>query len=106
MSDRKPGLAGARWADAEHQFVVLERADIGVLCRSARPHRALTQVDRLERGFGGLGVEFAQGVLRDPGPDRPLAISLRDVLSLARLRIKRFQDAPRGVAAVARACNG
>ena len=36
------------WADAEHQFVLLERADVGILRRGARPHRALAQVDGFE----------------------------------------------------------
>ena len=40
MRHRKPGLAGAGRADAEHHLVALQRADIGILRGRARAHRA------------------------------------------------------------------
>ena len=48
MRDRQPGLAGAGRSRAEGQRVALERAHVGVLARSAGPHRTLAQVDLLE----------------------------------------------------------
>ena len=56
--------------------------------------------------LGGLGVEFEQRALRDHGADRALDVALRQILALHRLRIERFQHAPRGVAAVARSGDG
>ncbi|OIQ62942.1 hypothetical protein GALL_555230 [mine drainage metagenome] len=98
---REPGLAGACRADAEYQFVALERAYIGVLRGGAGAHRALAQVDGLERRFDCLGVEFEKRTLRDHGADRAFDIALRQVVPLHRLRIERLQHAPRGVAAIA-----
>jgi len=106
MRHREPGLAGAGGADAEHQFMALERADIGILRRGASPHRSLAQVDGLERGFDRLGVEFEQRALRDHGADRALDVALRQIVPLRRLRIQRLQHAPYRIAAVARSGDG
>ena len=106
MRHRKPGLAGAGGADAEHHFVALQRADVGILRGGARPHRTLAQIDGLERGLGGLGIELEQRALRDHGADRAFDFALREIVALHRLRIERLQHAPRGVAAVARSCDG
>ena len=103
MRHREPGLAGAGRADAEHQFVAFERADIGILRGGAGPHRALAQIDALELRFCGLGVELEQRALRDHRADRAFDIALRQIVALGCLRIQGFQHAPRGVAAVARA---
>ena len=87
-------------------LMALQRADIGILRGGARPHRTLAQIDGLERGLGGLGVEFEQRALRDHGADRAFDFALREVVALHGLRIERLQHAPRGVAAVARAGDG
>ncbi len=106
MCDRQPGLAGAGGADAEHQFVALQCTDVGILRGRACPHRTLAQVDGLERGLGGLGVEFEQRALRDHGADRALDFALREIVALQRLCIERLQHAPCGIAAVAGARDG
>src|SRR5258705_3508074 len=103
MRHRKPGLASAGRPGAEYQLVALERADVGVLRGGARPHRPVAQMDGLELGFGGFGVELEQRPLRDPGADRALDIALRRIVPLRGLSIQRLQYPPRGVAAVARA---
>lgn len=36
MGNREPGLAGAGGADAEHQLMALQGADVGILCGGAR----------------------------------------------------------------------
>jgi hypothetical protein len=106
MRHRKPGLAGAGGADAEHHLAALQRTDVGILRGGARPHRTLAQIDGLERGLGGLGIELEQRALREHGADRAFDFALREVMSLHGLGIERFQHAPRGVAAVARAGDG
>jgi len=52
----EPGLAGAGRSGAEHQWVALERAHIGVLAEYG-PHRTLAQIDFLERGTRRRGIE-------------------------------------------------
>ncbi len=106
LRDREPGLAGAGRTDAEHQFVALEGADVGILRGGPRPHRPLAQVDGLERGFDGLGVEFEQRALGDHGANRAFDVTLGQFLSLCRLHIQRFQHLPRSIAAVARTGDG
>src|SRR5215218_2770500 len=106
MRDREPGLAGAGGADAEHQLVALQRADVGILRRRARTHRALAQIDAVEGGFGRLGVELEQRALRDHGTDRALDLALVEILSLHGLGVERLQHPARGIAAVARAADG
>lgn len=107
MRYRQPGLAGAGRADAEHQLVALQRADVGVLRGGASPHRALAQVDRLERGGGGLlGVEFEQRALGDHGADRAFDVALHQIVAGDRLGIQRFQHAPCRIAALARSADG
>src|SRR6476469_567687 len=105
MRDREPGLAGAGGADAEHQRVALQRADVGILRRRARPHWALEQIDAVEAGFGLLGIELEQRALRDHGADRALDLALVEILSLHGLSVERLQHAARGIAAVARAAD-
>ncbi len=56
--------------------------------------------------LGGLGVELEQRALRQHGADRAFDFALREVVSLHRLCIERFQHAPRSVAAVAGAGDG
>ncbi|MGY4354918.1 hypothetical protein ACVW0J_001411 [Bradyrhizobium sp. i1.7.7] len=104
--DREPGLAGAGGADAEHQLVALQRADVGILRGSACAHRALAQIDAVEGGFGRFGVEFEQRALCDHGADRAFDFALVEILPLHGLRVECLQHAARGVAAVARAADG
>ncbi len=84
LRDREPGLAGAGGADAEGQRVALERADVGVLRRGARPHRALAQVDFLECGSREFRVEVEQRALRNHGADRALDVALSPARGRAR----------------------
>ncbi len=86
--------------------MALQRADIGILRGGARPHRALAQVDFLELRFPGFGVELEQRALRDHRADRAFDVALGEVLSFHGLLIEHFKHAPRGVAAVARTCDG
>src|SRR5262249_24690081 len=106
MRDRKPGLAGAGGTDAEYELVPFQRADIGILRGSARPHRTLAQVDDLEGGLDGLRIVLEQRALRDHRADRAFDVALRDILAFHGLGIERFQHAARGIAAVARARDG
>lgn len=101
LRHREPGLAGAGGSDAEHQLVLLQRADVGILCGGARPHRALAQVDGFERRFRRFGIEFEQRALGDHGADRAFDLTLREVMALSRLGVQRLQHAPRRIAAVA-----
>ncbi len=106
LRHREPCLAGAGGADAEYQFVALERADVGILRGGACAHRALAQVDFLELRFRRLGIELEQRALRDHGTDRTLDIALRDVLTAHRLLVEHFEYAPGGIAAIARSGDG
>jgi len=72
---------------------------------SSCPHRALAQIDGLECGLGGLGVEFEQRSLCDHCTDGAFDVSLRQIVPLHRLCIQSLQHAARGIAAVARARN-
>ncbi|MGY4466122.1 hypothetical protein ACVWWK_001804 [Bradyrhizobium sp. LB9.1b] len=81
--------------------MALQRADVGILCRRARAHRALAQIDAVEGGFGRLGIELEQRTLRDHGADRALDLALVEILSLHGLCVERLQHAARGIAAVA-----
>ena len=103
MRDREPGLAGAGRAGAEHQRVALERAHVGVLPGGARAHRALAQIDLLERRARRRRIEIEQRALRDHEPDRAFDIALREVVAALDLLIKAFEHAARALAAVARA---
>ena len=103
MRHRKPGLAGAGRADAEHQLVAFERAYVGVLRGGTCPHRALAQIDGLECGLGGLGVEFEQRSLCDHCTDGAFDVALRQIVPLHRLCVQSLQHAARGIAAVASA---
>ncbi|MFK4679209.1 hypothetical protein ABIF39_000966 [Bradyrhizobium diazoefficiens] len=106
MRDREPGLAGTGRSNAEHQFVALQRADVGVLRGGARAHRAFAQVDAVEGRFGRFGVELEQGALCDHGADRALDLALVEILPLHRLGVEHLQHAARGIATVARAADG
>jgi len=81
--------------------VALERTDIGILRGRPRPHRALAQIDGLERRSHVLGVELEQRALRDHSADCAFDIALRQIVTLGRLGVQRLQHAASGVAAVA-----
>ncbi len=53
-----------------------------------------------------LGIEFEQRALCQHDADRAFDLALREVMSLHGLCIECLQHAPRGVAAVAGACDG
>ena len=68
----QPGLAGPGRADAEHQLVPLQRADIGILRRRARPHRLVvaTGAVRLTRAGGRLTGAGGRQASRKAGTGR------------------------------------
>src|SRR5262249_44484392 len=102
----EPGLAGAGRTGAEHQRVLAQRADIGVLRRGARPHRALAQIDLLEAAPCGSGIEVEQRALRDREPDRALDIARGEILSALDMLVEALQHAARLLDRVARAFKG
>ena len=95
MRDREIGLAGAGGADAEHQLMALERADIGVLRGGARAHRALAQVDLLEGRPRARRVEVEQRALRDRLPDGAVDVALAQLVAALELLVEHFEHAAR-----------
>src|SRR6185437_12026715 len=95
VRDREPGLAGAGRAGAEHQRMALERADIGVLRRRARPHRALA---------GRVVVE--QRALRDRLADGAFDVALRKIVAALDLLVQALEHAARLLAGAARTVDG
>src|SRR5438445_13398920 len=101
MRDREPGLAGTGRADTEDKLMTLERADIGVLARGARPHRALAHIDLFEgRTIGGFEIE--QRALRDRKTDRAVDVALGEIVATLDLLVKTVEHAARALAGVAR----
>ena len=89
--------------DAEHELVALERADVGVLAGGARAHRALAQVDLLERRARRRRIEIEQRALRDREADRAFDVALREIVAALDLLVEAFEHALGALAAVARA---
>ena len=59
----------------------LQRADIGVLRGGARAHRALAQIDLLERRARGRRVEVEQRALRDGQADRAFDVAGGEIVA-------------------------
>ena len=106
VRDRKPRLAGAGRAGAEHQRVALERADIGILSGGARPHRTLAQIDLLERRPRGGGIDVEQRALRDRLAHRAFDIAGAQVVPALDLVLQHIEDAARLLDRVARPFKG
>ena len=87
-------------------MMALERADIGVLRGGARAHRALAQIDFLERRPRGRGVVIEQRALRDRLPDRALDVALAELVAALDVFVEPFQHAPGLLAGAARAVDG
>ena len=106
VADREPRLAGAGGPFGEDQLVLLQRAQIDVLCGVARPHgAALARGDLLERRllrarFGG-GRE--QHALQQPFLDRAVDVAHRDRLAELDAIVERLQHVARALAGVGRA---
>ena len=102
MGDRELGLAGAGRADAEHQLMALQRADIGVLRGRAGPRRTLAQVDfskRSGRAWRSNSNSEPCAIGRGSRLRRRRAPARRPALDARRA----FEHAARRFAAVARA---
>ena len=103
MRDREPGLAGAGRTGAEHQRMVLERADIGVLRRGAGAHRALAQIDFLEGGRGRRGSKSNSEPCAMAWRIAPSTSPVVTSLAALELFVQAFEHAARLFAGLARA---
>jgi hypothetical protein len=73
--DRQIGLARARGADAEDEFVAADRLDVGALRGSSRHHQLAPRADGAAGDVGFLCLAHA---------DRPLHLTLGNVEAAAR----------------------
>src|SRR3954470_11942591 len=100
LSDREPGLAGARGSGAEHQGMAAQRADIGVLRGRARANRPLAQIDLLECRSRSRGVIIEQGALRDGQADGAFDVAGYEFIATLELLVQSLEHAPRPLDAV------
>ena len=83
--------------------MALERAQIRVLRRRARPHAALAQIDLLETLTRGSRVEIEQRALRESEPDGAVNVALHQFVAAFEAFVEAFEHAARLLAGLARA---
>ena len=86
--------------------MALERADIGVLRGGARAHRALAQIDFLERRPRARRVVVEQRALRDRLPDGALDVAVAQVVAALDMLVEPLQHAAGLLAGAARTVDG